>query len=283
MPLYNRVVDVRVGKAGSEKGMLVTDLRVTFTAKKTLKSSSNMCQVSIYNLNETSRNQIQNIDDIFILSAGYKDEGGAEILFVGNITKFEHKYQAPEWISTIEFNDGAKTLRDTKLSISFAPGKAVKDVIKSVAKSFGNPIKFFTSEGGSQQFAQGFADIGTSKQMMDALCEKAGYEWCIQNGEIKVVPVGKADGLSTVLLSPDTGMIGSPEKVEDTGTSGIQGQKKAGWKVRSLLLPKLEPAGRVSIQGSKAIKTAVYRVEAVEHKGDTHGEEWTTETLVTAL
>lgn len=68
--LFNRLVELRIGKAG-EEGRLYRDLRIEFDVDKNRESNANTGKISIYNLNPSSRNLINDEGQKFELKAGY--------------------------------------------------------------------------------------------------------------------------------------------------------------------------------------------------------------------
>ena len=76
-----------------------------------------------------------------------------------------------------------------------------------------------------------------------------------------MLPIGRALLGTSVVLSPQTGLIGSPEK----GT-------KNTIKMRSLIIPDLVP-GRQVILKSRHM-SGNFRVERAEFKGDTASNDW---------
>jgi hypothetical protein len=110
---------------------------------------------------------------------------------------------------------------------------------------------------------------------------------------MKITPADKADTSKIILLSPETGLIGSPEKLRDDSIAlyGTQNRKKetikvvgatgkkyrksvgGGYKIKSLLQPFVEPGSVVQVK-SDTINDVQFRVVEVEHVGDTHGNDW---------
>ena len=100
--------------------------------------------------------------------------------------------------------------------------------------------------------------------------------WPIQSPEMAFV------------LNESTGLIGSPS-VTGRDSVGFKDSKpkkgkaaakaavkrQSGARFQSLLLPSLRPGGYVLLQSE--FLTGAYKAESCEHKGDTHGQDWTTD------
>jgi len=81
-----------------------------------------------------------------------------------------------------------------------------------------------------------------------------------------------------VLLTPDTGLIGSPERSDDIEETQSGERKRLGWRVKSLLNPQIRPGDRLQIKSAEV--DGVFRAENVNHFGDTEGGDWYTEAEV---
>lgn len=287
MPLFNRVLNLRIGSAGSTEGLEVTKLRVIFNAKKSIASTTNQCVVTIYNLNENQRSQVRALHSLFILEAGYDQESGLQFLFSGDITKVSHVYQSPDWITKIQFNDGANALQNSTVNTSYAAGTPVKSVMNGVLKTFGVPTEVINPETlPDTQYANGFSDTGSAKKSLDTITAKLGAEWSIQNGKLIVRKKGSVDNTTGYELTPSTGLIGVPSLVEDSqNAAGTQTTSvgKSQWEIKTLLLPTIIPGNRIKIAHVKNFKDGLFRVEEVEHVGDTHGLDWNTTLKVVAV
>lgn len=278
MPLFNRTVLVKIGTAGSLEGIGIEGLRIVFNVKKSMKG--NTCNVDIYNLSESTRNKINEIDDIIVIEAGYVDEDVEKVIFIGDISRITKERDGPNIITKIEANDGEKTLREKKISTSYASGISANEILKDLMNNLGLPKKISNRllsklNLKSKQFANGFAFAGQTKDVIDKIINKLGYEWSVQNGEIKVVEKDEVDDSEVVLLSPTTGLVGSPKRRDDIENAANKDKKKTGWDVTALLQPTVEPTGRISIE-SELIenKETIFRIETVQHKGDTFGNEF---------
>jgi hypothetical protein len=137
---------------------------------------------------------------------------------------------------------------------------------------------------------------------MDKVCEYLGLEWSIQNRDVQIINKGGVFKQKAIVLSSDTGMIGSPEQEAKTMTDkaaakeGItrtqrgvdttyrvdkDGNKQErlrvlGYKVKSLLQPTLQPGGYVQVK-SVGIDGEFFRIERLTHVGDNYGSEFQTE------
>ena len=299
--LFNRECSLVIGKEGG-KGVELTGLRIAFSIQKGATKSPNKCTVKVWNASPKTRAAIEVIGNVIILKAGYTEDIGAKTIFSGNVTRTLTVREGPDWITELEIEDGFLEFRDAKVSLSFAQGATVEQVVSAVSKKFELPVRPLPADILQKQYSAGFAFVGRVRDAMDKACEKGGLEWSIQNREIQVIKKGGVFKQKAYLLSADTGLLGSPMQESKTMTEkaaakeGITanqpGVRKTterdkdgevqqmlqvlGYKVKSLLQPLVEPGGFVQVK-SQGVNGEFFRVEELTHTGDTHGNEWHTE------
>ena len=288
MTQFNRSASVVVGEVGSA-GIVIKDLRIVFKVNKNLDKEPNKAEISIYNLSQQTRNNIDGFgakdqqfgQDVF-LNAGYKDGDGEDVLFIGNITNITHKFEKPHVITVIHAQDGQKSLNSVKANISFKSGSSAKDVLNTIIKLYPVASDKLGINVDDKRYLSGFSFSGNASDAMDKVTRFLGLEWSFQNNELKFIPLDESDQSRIVLLTPKTGLIGSPEREDkqDRKSKGKSKIVKAGWKVKCLLNPKINPSGRLAIQSREIPDVQDFTIIQVDHIGDTHEMDWTTEVFV---
>lgn len=299
--LFNRTASLVIGKEGG-KGKELAGLRFSFSIQKGATKSPNQCTVRVWNAAPETRALIEVIGNVLILKAGYSEDIGATTIFSGNVTRTLTVREGPDWITELELQDGFMEFRDAKVSLAFGKGVTVSQVLSAISKKFGLPVRPLPSDVAKKTYPSGFAFVGRVRDAMDKVCENGGLEWSIQNREIQIIKKGGVFKQKAYLLSPDTGLVGSPMQESKTMTEkaaakeGITatqpGVRKTterdkdgevqemlralGYKVKTLLQPLLEPGGYVQVK-SKGIDGEFFRIEELTHTGDTHGNEWHSE------
>lgn len=257
--LFNRSAALIIGVPGGEAKKF-TDLRITFKVNKSSESTPNTAQVEIYNLNEHSRSLCEKRGSIVSILAGYETP---EVLFTGDIKKVLHSKNGPTWQTSIESGDGEVAIQTSKSNQTFGPGVSIKDVIIKMGQDLGTSIGSVSGLG-SGVFQNGFTASGQTSKILDDLTKKENLSWSIQNGALQIVPKGSSTNHDAVLLTPDTGLIGSPKKKGNMG----------GIEFETLIQPKIFPGRQIKLV-SKGID-GVYTAFKVSHHGDTHGNDWFT-------
>jgi hypothetical protein len=189
---------------------------------------------------------------------------------VGNITDTITKYERPEIITQVTISDGEKQLNDKKVSVSYNAGAKVEQVLDDIVKKLDLPVKVDPKKLGiSKLFNTGFSFTGNAKTAIKKLAEYAELDWSVQNGEIKFTKQGKSDGSKLVSLSPETGLIKTPEKIKIKDNRRKSNTELDGWKITSFLQPKAEPGGNIEVSSVATGDNRIFRIIDVQHDGDT--------------
>lgn len=280
----NRVAEIIIGTVGAAT-LTVSSAEIAFSILKTPTSESNKATVDIYNLSSASRAKISELDQVVTVSAGYSNAGGLEVIFVGDITLINHQHNRPNIVTRLELNDGERILRESKLSLSYKEGFSTRQILMDILSKLSVPQKIDLTklQFTDKKFSNGYSFVGQAKVALDTLTKTVGLEWSFQNGELKIQPDGSVDFTRAIVLNKDTGLIGSPERLENIGKKSKKEKVKPGWKVLSLLQPKAEPGGIVTLESREIPKPTQFRIEEVEHRGQVRGSEWNTSMKVVEL
>lgn len=253
----------------------ITNLRIAFTVNKSQAWSTNTAQVRIYNLGADNRNRLKDFGDNLRLYAGYRGEDGAQLLFTGNITQFNHTFAQPDIITVLECGDGDNILNNSTISVSFTSKTQVREVIETIASKMGlNIVDFADTQ--NRSYENGFNDCGLGKDILDVACKKANLRWSVQNENLIIIPDNGSTSRPPVEINENTGMIGIPERYVDKKQFLYKAlppnnAPKPGWKVRVLLRPDLLPGDRIRLSSSRANVSGVFTILTIRHEGDNYG------------
>lgn len=270
MRLFDRVASVEIGRAG-EDGVLIRGLRIAFQVVKTASTPANTASITIWNLASTTRNELQDGEQVVRLRCGYSQDG-EEIVFVGQVDRVVTGREPPDVVTEIECADGILELRQVRVSISLTAGATAQQALDIVAEQLAIPVRPIDADL-SGEFLRGFSYYGRASEALDKIVARFDLEWSIQNGELQVLERGTTTQNLATVLSPETGLVGSPKRLISEGGQlvGTQGTEP-GWEVLTLLQPKLEPGDVVQLQARDV--SGGFRIERVEHTGDTRGQDW---------
>ncbi len=257
---FDRDVRIKV------EGLDIAGLHASFRIVKTLRKEPNTCELTIFNLSQPHRDEIaQSKAPIVEIKAGYKgrDDPGAALIevpalpfgagddepeepglvFLGNVRDADSGFEPPDWITSLESGDGEKATRFSRINKSFVAGTSLATVLNEVAKSMsvgiGNAKKQIAKgnllEAG-KAFLNSVTVSGQSSKELDRIVKSAGLEWSIQDGALQLLELRKPLADVSIVLAPDTGLIGSPT----IGNDGIV-------RVRSLLNSDIVPGRELEI------------------------------------
>ncbi len=306
--LFNRVAELTVG-AANEKSVIIRDLRFSFSITKDNDKSANNLSLKIYNMNQETRSIVERVNNSVILKAGYEHDIGAVTIFTGSVISAWTEKIENNIITYLSVSDGILPLRDTKISLSYAPGISAITVLKDVAASFNIPIKPYPKKMVDKTYTNGYSFVGKADTAMRDICEYLGLTWSIQNHELQILDKKSPIGEELVVLTPDNGLIGIPSRIVDATRNKQKGEtspstglllsesrmkndkfQTEGYRVKCLLQPRLYPGCYVGLESdmlqlnpnrnstdSQTRPRAYFRAETVTHAGDTTEGNWLTE------
>jgi len=179
----------------------------------------------------------------------------------------------PDVILDIAAQDGLRKLRETTISISHASGSSVQTVLDEIIALLDIPVRPITADL-TAALRGGFAHVGRPARALSDLMRRIDGAWSIQNGELVILgETGAVEGETIPLITPQSGLIGSPLAVEEqTSSIDKNTEPKRGFYVTTLLNPAIEPGSLIQIQSADV--DGVYVVDEIDHRGDTRGPEW---------
>lgn len=255
-----RTVTALVGPPGGA-GILFTQEYMSGSVKTFKGSTPNECTHTIHNLSDATIAQLEAPNQTLQVKAGTTFVGE---LFKGQITTrgVVTKNDIPNRTTTITAKDGRRIYRDTKVSKAYAPNTPIASVVKDLLALTGLPVGT-GSVYPSGNFPSGWAHQGLWRQALAEILLPLGFYYTIQGGVIYVLNEASTAPGNVPLLSPSTGLIGSPTRT------------KRGCNVASVLNSAII-AGR-GIQVQSKFFNGLYRCAVVEHKYDTDGLTWRTD------
>ncbi len=277
--LFNRKCVLIAGKSPPDNfvqtvpdAIRVENLRIDFSIEKDDRPQPNKCEITVYNLNETHRGELNAKGVTVILSAGYEDTVAQ--IFKGDARYINSEKHGTDWITKFECGDGERACTFARVSQKFGPGTSVKDVllaaVKKLAVDPGNAQKI--AEDSVRSFTDGYVMHGLASNELTRILEPAGFDWSIQDGRLQILELLDTinDENTATLISADTGMVGSPEWGTGEKTKG-----QAFMKVKTLLQPALRPGSMFKLQSRN--QTGFFKCRKVKHTGSTHGGAWYSE------
>lgn len=259
---FNRQVEIGIGKSKTEF-KTISGLDISFKVEQSTKSEPNNAEITVRNLSDDSLSMLSKRGNEIFLKVGYGEKADS-LLFWGNDLEVETTKEGVTRVTKIKTRDGGEQLRSSKVNTALPPGADLAATVKKLVAGMEN-ISVSPAEL-IKLFGQGVTQLpsilnGHVKDLLDDTLKPAGYDWSVQNGEVKITKVkAPVPGTNIVFLSALTGMIGSPSLT----TAGIH--------VKSLLNPKLTPEAFFSIKSEKI--NGVYRIVTASHEGNSRSGDF---------
>lgn len=278
-------------------------LRVEFLVERDKLFFPNCAELRVTNLSADTRAQLTAAGPVTArISAGY--DADPSVIFFGVLDHCEHVKDGSsgDWTTRLSSSDGARHIKETGVSKSFAKGTTVATIIKEILKSLhlgeGN-IKDFANDSDMLRILNAGASVfGNAAEELTYWLRSAGLEFSIQNSKIQFTKIGRgAPNTEGPLLTPDTGLVGSvtlsrerctdltrkgpkKRKTEDQIADVLAGKSDDDDTVQviegtCLLNPKLVPG--VPFRVESATVTGDFLCCAIRHRGDSRGNDWFTE------
>jgi len=281
--LFDRVYKLLIGSKGQTQGLEISELRIKFDIEKTADKNPNTNKIQIWNLSEKTRRELEKPDTRCLLYAGYAEDRGPLLIFSGDVTFAWSKVDGPDIITEFELGDGSKEIRDSTISVGYNRGVKSNQVLTDVSKQMGLPLNLAANLP-ERMWQNGLSYFGSAKGLLDKVTKGTNLEWSIQNGNVQVIEKGMVTTRQGIEIAVDSGMVGSPERERsnkgETKSKKHKGKSDAkqqwdGWKVKTLLMPTLNPGDRVVLKSKFA--EGIFRIETLQHTGDNWEGDWQTE------
>lgn len=280
--LYNRKYELTVSP-NNGTGKQFNDLQITFKISKFGDSTPNEAEISIYNLNESSRKFVDKENQIIILKAGYEGNFGQIFKGISDFTNDSkglpmhskggssghNQKNDTDWITTIHAKDGFHALKKGYwITESFTSKTSEKAVLQKILDKVTGDSVLKLAKGVAKglrekKFNQGLALSGSFSDVMDRITKNSGLNWNITDGTVNIWLKNNPISDTAIKLDKSTGLIGSPELTEK------------GLKVRSLLRYEINPGSLIYLKSVKY--DGFYIVENLTHEGNFNSGDWITD------
>jgi len=265
--LFGRVARLAVGDRSQaiDQGTEFEGFKLTFEIDKTTTSKPNPARISIVNVGDSTAKAVFKRGNRLRLSAGYT--GSEAVIFFGEIQTVEHYHAGPDLITEIEAVDGAAAFK-AYVSAQFARGASWATIVRTIANGMGLQVSADTlvKFTGGPRYAMSVH--GQAFRDLDLIARSIGVSWCVESGQLIALQPGQAHNRIAVDIGPDSGLVGSPSRLEQTAKL-----KRQRVSFKSLLQARLHAGALVNLRSERV--AGLYRVDRVTHVGDTHGDDWT--------
>lgn len=210
------------------------DLYIEFGVPFDNDPEPNEATVIIYNLTFDTINRIKK-DDLLTVEAGYRGDTG--IILSGRVSGIETRFEGAERVTTVHVLDGPSFSESQKVSKAYKQGIKASAILRDLvaALNMGEAVLQLPED---KTYAGGYTVNDKTVDAIKNIAADLGISFYISKGKPYIRSIHEADDIRFT-LSPETGMIGSPEPIDNNG--------QKGYRVRCLLQHRIDTASRIQI------------------------------------
>lgn len=264
-------------------------LDIDFHVERSVKPEVNKAEITIWNLSQAHRARLASFAGGVVcrLQAGYLSADPTQPgvgepvspeslpgLFLGSLREVTSLREGPHWQTHVSSGDGDG--KDRPIQFSLGPGAslqaAIKRTIQELGIGIGNASKEILGgtgpgflDGLGKTFAGGVVVSGPADKELERLLRSGGLEHSVQNGELQITRAGKPLNVPAIELTPDTGLVGSPEVGRDA-----EGQPLV--RFRALMTSEIYPGRQVRVRSDTV--DGYFRAESCSYLGSTYTNDW---------
>lgn len=267
MKQFGREILLKIGN--EDESLTYSNLRITFNVTKTISSEPNTGEITIYNLNQNTRNLIttkyyQHVE----LYICYREDD-FRLIFKGDVISINNSQSDLDIITHLKCADGFKAYTDKTIVKTLSSGQSDIVVVNETLASFN--IQAATIDlPRNTILPRGKVLFCDAREAVSKVAINNRADWSIQDGQLAIIPKNTAlRNDEGYIISSATGMIGSPEKNDD------------GLEVTTLCNPYFKIGGLIRIESQIKEYNGNYKIKSIQHEGDLMGSDWKSKLVCT--
>lgn len=282
---WGRYLQLKVEGSGGNIDLSL--MRVRFQIKDSTAQSPRVAEIRISNLSERTAKKLQQQGKKVEIIAGYTDGYGR--IFQGDIKQVRIGRENPtDTYVDIFAATGERAYNNAIVNKTLKAGSNGRDVYKALVE----PMKAFgLGEGDVPQSLEKLVYktpvvlYGMARDHLRSLAHSVGATWNIRDDKVDVTEKDGARPGGAVVLNSRTGLVGLPTQTElgivarclINTRIGINSLVKIDQKSIQTMSPNLSYGGEA--MNSEPYRPSlspdgIYRVIAIDHLADTHGQPW---------
>jgi len=213
MSLFLRHVQLQIQRKGAPNAKTLDGLRITAQAKRSITATPDASTVMIYGASPGSLQDLQTPGTVVRVLAGYQDQLASILSGTIRPGSLEITRQDGEVTAAMEVVDGRIAVRAN--AVSRAWDNVTSDEVISWAIQASGLARGTINPGKTVQYTRGFAAIGVVDTVFRQIAADTESTCVVQDGIVSFYPKGQSRRSTSLIISPTSGMIGSPKRVED--------------------------------------------------------------------
>ena len=288
--------------ANEPKALDLSQFKIVFQVSQATTDQPKAAEIYIYNLSANRMNLLagvdsQKINTQVVLECGYGSE--LSVVFKGRVFQYRRGRDNPTdtWLCVLAIS-GDVVRNEALVNVCLPAGTSKSEAGNTLIEET-NKYGLVTGEIADiseQQYPRGRVFFGSLHESIQQFGKENNVEFDYADDVISSISTLRYSVEPVQELTPKTGLVGLPQLTSE------------GLIVKCLLNPKLKRKGRIQIdmsnlqtesydiaRGSQGLdqphknpKTAasadgMFVIQAIEHTGDTRGDEWYTHLVCTAI
>nr|WP_113756468.1 hypothetical protein [Brevibacillus laterosporus] len=254
---YKRVIELLVGNVSIKASELTLGFDVPFRDN----AEPNESRIDLYNLSDNSINAIAQFDSKIIVNAGYAGDVGT--ILEGRLVDLETFWDGPDKRTSIIVLDSESLKGRTIESKAYKKQTSASTVLRDLISTANLQIGEWSLQK-DIKYEEGITVEGSVTEAIKKIAEDCETPFYINKGRLFLRPHNSGDK-TNFILSPRTGLIGSPQLFVSEG--------EQGYRAKSLLQHRITTSSLITIQ-SKVVQGSL-RVARGRHVYD--GNNFVTE------
>lgn len=264
---FDRVVRAVISIGGVTEGVEINALRMSFTITKDdlPYPSWPTASLRIWGLATSTQELTRQRNALVQIYAGYA--GNVGLIFVGAITHSVTERDGVEVITTIESARPVPLVRNISRTLDAQAALGLHDALRAASSGFGEGIAVDLSAVEdtplSNLYPRGVVLDGEPGPVLNRLTRANRLDWTIEDGVVRVLKRGESTREPAVVLSPRTGLVGSPAPMQYGSGSLV----RAATEMTCLLNPEIRIRRIIALTGTVDLQ-GWYLVRKLTHTGD---------------
>lgn len=232
---FLRRVELQIQAPGGAARTL-TGLRVLARSRRSLTQTPDAATFSVFGPAPGSVQDLQTPGCVVRILAGYRDNIARVLSGTVRPGTLDIVRQSGEVVASAEVVDARIEVRQA--AVSRAWDQVTASEVVTWAISTAGLARGTIRLGTDVQYVRGFVALGVVGDVLAQIAADTGSTLTIQDGVVSLVPAGEQRRASSLLLSPTSGLIGSPRRLEEGKVEAV-----------CLLAPTLRPGDGYRVQG----------------------------------
>lgn len=266
MRQFNRSFRLQLGNIQIESVSGALALQTQFSIVRDQRRDPDEAVFSIINLKPENRAELESNEQVsLVFEAGYAEN--MKQLFAGVVRRAISTKEGPNWVTTVTLGDGESdriqlaSIRKTYKKDT-ALKTALQDMVRATGLGEGNlqDVVDVARQAALDKFPRSRTFVGPALAELYRQVRSFGFGYTIQDGTFVFYSDTSGTGAG-VLLSPETGLVGSPRL-----------DSKGKVQFRALLNADIQPQAVVQLESAQI--NGRFLVERTNHLGDSRGQDW---------